>query len=51
MGCAALAEAVGSGAVPKLEELVLNGIGNNIGAAAKEQLKAVCGARGIDVYV
>ena len=49
VGCAALAEAVGSGAVPKLKELYL--FGNEIGDAAKEQLKAACEARGINVYV
>ena len=49
VGCAALAEAVGSGAVPKLE--VLNLGGNEIGDAAKEQLRAVCEARGIVVSV
>ena len=49
VGCAALAEAVGSGAVPKLEYLGLHG--NKIGAAAIEQLKAACKARGIQVVV
>ena len=47
MGCAALTEAVGSGAVPKLEILYLSG--NEIGAAAIEQLKAACKARGIQI--
>ena len=47
VGCAALAEAVGSGAVPKLGFLGL--VNNPIGAAAKEQLKAACEARGIRV--
>ena len=49
VGCAALAEAVRSGAVPKLKSLDLDD--NKIGAAAKEQLKAACEARGIYVRV
>ena len=48
-GCAALAEAVGCGALPELKMLYLDN--NEIGDAAMDQLKAACETRGIGVDI